>query len=72
MYCSRDSIRASRSTTDIEALFDRVNHDVLMSKLANRIADRRRLGLIRALAAAARYFVASAVGMRRMAERTAA
>lgn len=32
---------------DLEAFFDRVNHDVLMSKLAKRIADRRLLGLIR-------------------------
>lgn len=32
---------------DLEAFFDRVNHDVLMSRLANRISDRRVLGLIR-------------------------
>lgn len=32
---------------DLEAFFDRVNHDVLMSRLARRIADRRLLGLIR-------------------------
>jgi RNA-directed DNA polymerase len=32
---------------DLEAFFDRVNHDVLMSRLAERIADRRLLGLIR-------------------------
>jgi len=32
---------------DLEKFFDRVNHDVLMGKLANRIADRRVLGLIR-------------------------
>jgi group II intron reverse transcriptase/maturase len=32
---------------DLEAFFDRVNHDVLMGKLAKRIADRRVLGLIR-------------------------
>jgi RNA-directed DNA polymerase len=32
---------------DLEKFFDRVNHDVLMSKLAGRIADRRVLGLIR-------------------------
>lgn len=32
---------------DLEAFFDRVNHDVLMSKLAKRITDRRMLGLIR-------------------------
>lgn len=32
---------------DLEKFFDRVNHDVLMGKLAGRIADRRMLGLIR-------------------------
>jgi group II intron reverse transcriptase/maturase len=32
---------------DLEAFFDRVNHDVLMSRLAKRIADRRLLRLIR-------------------------
>jgi group II intron reverse transcriptase/maturase len=32
---------------DLEKFFDRVNHDVLMSKLAERIRDRRVLGLIR-------------------------
>ncbi len=32
---------------DLEAFFDRVNHDVLMGKLARRIDDRRVLGLIR-------------------------
>jgi group II intron reverse transcriptase/maturase len=32
---------------DLEKFFDRVNHDVLMGRLANRIADRRLLGLIR-------------------------
>ncbi len=32
---------------DLEAFFDRVNHDVLMGKLAKRIQDRRALGLIR-------------------------
>jgi RNA-directed DNA polymerase len=32
---------------DLEKFFDRVNHDVLMGKLAVRIADRRVLGLIR-------------------------
>ena len=33
---------------DLERFFDRVNHDVLMGKLAQRIADKRVLGLIRA------------------------
>jgi len=32
---------------DLEKFFDRVNHDVLMGKLAKRIGDRRLLGLIR-------------------------
>jgi RNA-directed DNA polymerase len=32
---------------DLAAFFDRVNHDVLMSKLARRIEDRRVLALIR-------------------------
>ena len=32
---------------DLEAFFDRVNHDVLMSRLARRIEDRRLLRLIR-------------------------
>lgn len=32
---------------DLEKFFDRVNHDVMMGKLAHRIRDRRLLGLIR-------------------------
>jgi len=32
---------------DLEKFFDRVNHDVLMSKLGKRIEDKRMLGLIR-------------------------
>ena len=32
---------------DLERFFDRVNHDVLMGRLARRIADRRLLGIIR-------------------------
>jgi len=32
---------------DLEKFFDRINHDVLMGRLAYRIADRRALGLIR-------------------------
>jgi group II intron reverse transcriptase/maturase len=32
---------------DLEKFFDRVNHDVLMGKLAKRVDDRRVLGLIR-------------------------
>lgn len=32
---------------DLEKFFDRVNHDVMMGRLARRIADKRVLGLIR-------------------------
>jgi RNA-directed DNA polymerase len=32
---------------DLEKFFDRVNHDVLMGRLAKRIGDKRMLGLIR-------------------------
>ncbi len=32
---------------DLEKFFDRVNHDILMGRLAKRIEDRRVLGLIR-------------------------
>ena len=32
---------------DLEKFFDRVNHDVLMGRLAKRIADKRMLRLIR-------------------------
>lgn len=32
---------------DLERFFDRVNHDILMSRLAKRIKDKRMLGLIR-------------------------
>lgn len=32
---------------DLEKFFDRVNHDVLMGRLAKRIKDKRILGLIR-------------------------
>lgn len=32
---------------DLSRFFDRVNHDVLMGKLGNRIADKTMLGLIR-------------------------
>lgn len=32
---------------DLEKFFDRVNHDVLMGRLAKRIADKRMLSLIR-------------------------
>lgn len=32
---------------DLEKFFDRVNHDVLMGRLAKRVADKRVLGLVR-------------------------
>jgi RNA-directed DNA polymerase len=32
---------------DLEKLFDRVNHDVLMSRLARHVADKRQLRIIR-------------------------
>lgn len=32
---------------DLEKFFDRVNHDVLMSRVARRVGDKRMLGLIR-------------------------
>jgi RNA-directed DNA polymerase len=32
---------------DLEKFFDRVNHDVLLGRVATRIADRRLLGLVR-------------------------
>jgi RNA-directed DNA polymerase len=32
---------------DLEKFFDRVNHDVLMARVARRISDKRLLGLIR-------------------------
>lgn len=47
---ARDFIQAGRRwvvDVDLEEFFDRVNHDVLMGRLANRIEDRRLLGLIR-------------------------
>lgn len=37
---------------DLEKFFDRVNHDVLMGRLAKRIEDRRVLGLVRRYLAA--------------------
>src|SRR5262245_13909771 len=33
---------------DLEKFFDRVNHDILMERVARRISDKRRLRLIRA------------------------
>ncbi len=37
---------------DLEKFFDRVNHDILMSRAAKRVADKRMLTLIRAFLAA--------------------
>jgi RNA-directed DNA polymerase len=48
---------------DLEKFFDRVNHDVLMSRLARRIADKRVLGLIR------RYLTAGVMADGVVAER---
>ena len=33
---------------DLEKFFDRVNHDILMGRVAKRVADKRLLKLIRA------------------------
>jgi RNA-directed DNA polymerase len=33
---------------DLEKFFDRVNHDILMDRVARRISDKRLLRLIRA------------------------
>ena len=52
---ARDYVQSGRRyvvDVDLERFFDRVNHDVLMGKLARRVADRRVLGLVR------RYLVA--------------
>lgn len=48
---------------DLERFFDRVNHDVLMSRLACRITDKRVLGLIR------RYLTAGVLADGLMVER---
>ena len=32
---------------DLEKFFDRVNHDILMSRLGRRVADKRLLGMVR-------------------------
>ena len=47
---ARNFVQAGRRVVvdvDLESFFDRVNHDVLMGKLAKRIEDCRVLGLIR-------------------------
>lgn len=49
---------------DLEKFFDRVNHDVLMSRLARRIKDKRILRLIR------RYLQAGMMGDGTVSQRT--
>jgi group II intron reverse transcriptase/maturase len=49
---------------DLEKFFDRVSHDVLMGRLAKRIADKRMLGLIR------RYLEAGVLANGVVAERS--
>jgi RNA-directed DNA polymerase len=47
---AREHVRAGRRWVvdiDLEKFFDRVNHDILMSRLARRIKDKRVLRLIR-------------------------
>ena len=56
--CAHQAVAAARShmeagyrwvvDMDLEKFFDRVNHDVLMSRVARRVADKRVLKLIRA------------------------
>jgi group II intron reverse transcriptase/maturase len=48
---ARDYIQSGRAwvvDVDLEAFFDRVNHDVLMARVARHVADTRLLVLIRA------------------------
>ncbi|HEX5101648.1 MAG TPA: group II intron reverse transcriptase/maturase, partial [Polyangiaceae bacterium] len=55
--CAQDAIREAQGyiqegrrwvvDVDIEKFFDRINHDVLMGRLAKRIGDKRLLRLIR-------------------------
>ena len=52
MRCARRSATSRKDgewvvDVDLEKFFDRVNHDVLMGRLAKRIGDKRMLGLIR-------------------------
>lgn len=47
---ARQYVQAGYGTVvdvDLEKFFDRVNHDILLDRLAKRIADKRVLGLIR-------------------------
>jgi group II intron reverse transcriptase/maturase len=50
VLCAQAYVQEGRSFVvdiDLEKFFDRVNHDILMGRLAKRIADRRVLRLIR-------------------------
>ena len=50
MLKARQYVREGRRWVvdiDLEKFFDRVNHDILMSRLARRIKDKRVLRLIR-------------------------
>jgi RNA-directed DNA polymerase len=50
VHKAREYVRAGRRWVvdiDLEKFFDRVNHDVMMSRLARRIKDKRVLRLIR-------------------------
>lgn len=47
---ARQHVQAGKTwvvDVDLEAFFDRVNHDILMGKLSKRIRDKRLLGLVR-------------------------
>lgn len=50
VHAARQHIQSGRKwvvDVDLEKFFDRVNHDVLMGRLAKRIADKRMLAIIR-------------------------
>lgn len=50
VLAAREYVVSGRSWVvdmDLEKFFDRVNHDILMSRLARRVKDRRVLGLVR-------------------------
>ena len=47
MALVRELRRTLTVDVDLEAFFDRVNHDILMSRLAARVTDKRMLGIIR-------------------------